>query len=370
MSHLRSDRCVPVVVAVALLCAISSARAKELDQFSDRRWQLAYYVGGYRALEGAPGPAQIDGTLDAEMNRLLRELEEELNDAEPEDELDRVRCIQRIFQHPLLAELVTPYEEWLRLKAPVPLYRVRDKGIWGHGVDYDDMRLSWYIEASPILQLAGVMIGVDKPGHFLAQGFQYYRRYRGLPRSWSEAQKLAALRHYGHEMETGNLGVATTGVYSFADLAANWQGFLFHRALFEDVEQDSVQHAAYFRMDAKGRYHLARPFRWAEWVTSDWDEALNPAHAQERPLYDKLVENFWRRPGHGARPSICEEYLSDPQAFLGPARLLWPRSKYAEVRSDGSAAGYPIDVTRICARPIRAGRPAQPNPRGPASATR
>jgi hypothetical protein len=103
-------------------------------------------------------------------------------------------------------------------------------------------------------------------------------------------------------------------------------------------------------MDAKGRYHLTRPFHWAEWVTPDWDEALNPAHAKERPLYDKLVENFWRRPGRGARPSVCEDYIADPQGFLGPTGLLWPRSKYAEVRSDGSAEGYPIDITQICSQ--------------------
>jgi hypothetical protein len=353
MSRQRFERrTVAVVAGLALLAVSATALAKELDQFSDRRWQLAYYAGGYRALKDAPGPAQIDRTLDAEMNRLLRELEEELNDAEPETELERVRCIQRVFQHPLLAELLTPYEEWLRLEAEVPLYRVRAKGIWGYAVDYDDLRLSWYIEASPVLQAAGVMLGIDKPGHFLAQGFQYYTRYRGLPQAWSETQKLAALRRYGHEMELGNLGVATTGVYSFADLAANWQGFLFHRALFEDVEHDGVKHAAYFRIDTEGRFRLTRPFHWAEWVTPDWDEALNPSHAQERRLYDKLVQNFWRRTGSGdaTRPSVCEDYLSDPQGYLGSTRLLWPRSRYAELRGDGSAMGHPIDVRRICAR--------------------
>ena len=42
-----------------------------------------------------------------------------------------------------------------------PLLGRRDKGIYGNAVDYDDMRMAWYIELSPIVMVAGVLIGID-----------------------------------------------------------------------------------------------------------------------------------------------------------------------------------------------------------------
>lgn len=332
-----------------LLSYAAPAHAKELDQFSDRLRVLEYYAGGYEQISGAPSPERVDALLDAKMNELLDELAQRLSADPSADEAALVAHARSVFQHPLLAELITPYEEWAKRDPRLPLYRVRDKGIYGHAVNYDDMRMTWYIELSPIIQVSGVLIGLDKLGHFLAQGFQYFEHYRSLGPAMTVPERAARVREYGHEQEVGQLGIATGGVYSLADLASNWAGMLFFLALFDDVRVEAEQHARYFARDAEGVYRRARDFHWSEWVTADWDEVINPAFAEKRALFDKVVENFWRpsgAPGSQA-PSICAVYRAQPAAFMGPARVA-TRSHYALPERVRQVAPYPIDVKRIC----------------------
>lgn len=345
-------------IVLALVCFMEAgARAKELDPFTDRLLVLRYYAGGYRSIRGAPGPARIDAVLDARMNELLDQLERDLRRTRPQTIAERERSVGRVFQHPFVPELVTPYEEWIKHDAHVPLYKVRDKGIYGHGVDYDDVRMTWYIELSPILQVSGVVIGLDKLGHFLAQGYGYHVRYSELTRV-PEALRLAALRELGHETELRQLGLATGGVYSFADLAANWAGFIFFSALFDDVDVEGDKHSRYFIANGDGTYRRVRDFHWSEWIRPDWDEALNPAAVAERELYDKIVTNMQRRPGPlgSRRPSICDNYVVSPVAYLGARRTLRDRSRYALPERARSAARYAIDVRTICG-PVHSAMP-------------
>jgi hypothetical protein len=343
------------LLAVLIAASPGRAAAKELDQFTDRALVLRYYAGGYRAIPGAPGPERVDAVLDARMNELLEALERALAADPPSTLAARDRLVREVFQHRYVPELVTPYEEWIKHDAHVPLYKVRDKGIFGHAVDYDDARLTWYIELSPIVRVSGVLMGIDKLGHFLAQGFQYYEQHRALSRELPASARYEALRGYGHAQEVGALGIATGGVYSFADLAANWAGMLFFLALFDDIDVEGEQHARYFEPTASGGYRLSRTFHWSEWVSPDWDEVLNPAAVAQRALLDKIADNMHRRAGpKGARrKSICDRYLADPAAFLGPHRPLLAREHYALSKHASANAPFALDIRVICVSPPR-----------------
>jgi hypothetical protein len=336
-------------LALALCCLAHTASAKEVDQLTDRVAVLAYYAGGYREIAGALNPDQVEAALDAEMNRLLDQLKAKLDAHPPRSEAQRTELVRETFQHRYLPELITPYEEWVDNESGLPLYTVRDKGIFGHAVNYDDVRMTWYIPLSPVVMIAGVLIGTDKLGHFLAQGFQYFEHYQQV-RARDEAARLSAVRALAHAQEMGQLGVATGGMYSFADLASNWDGMLFFMALFDDVAVEGANHARYFTSDGRGRLVRTRDFRWAEWVTPDWDEVLNPTHTEQRALYDKIVANVWRRPGGPAsqRPSICESYVRDPSAYLGAKRGLRPRSGYVPAPQATAAAPFALDIRAMC----------------------
>jgi hypothetical protein len=339
-----------VALLGSLLGWISPAMAKEPDQFSDRLSVLDYYDRSYRTLPDAPGPQAVDRVLDARMDRLLDQLAAQLQESPPRSLAERDELVRAVFQHPLLAELITPYEEWVKHEAPVPLYKVRDKGIYGHAVDYDDVRMTWYIELSPTIQIAGATIGIDKLGHFLAQGFSYLQLMRASPPSLTQQQRMAAVRQLGHRQEYGSLGVATTGIYSFADQAANWAGMWFYVALFESVEDAGKRHAPYFARGDDGRYRRTREFHWAEWLTADWDEVLNPSAAQSATFFRKIADNFRRKTAtrNGPPASICDHFRTDPKRFLAGEPALRPRESYALPAAAAKLVPHAVDVRSIC----------------------
>jgi hypothetical protein len=76
-------------------------------------------------------------------------------------------------------------------------------------------------DLSDVVNIKGHLIGLDKMGHFFAEGWQYYSMLQ------SEEKSLYDALAWGRERESGLFGYTTTGIFSFADLAANFNGMRF-----------------------------------------------------------------------------------------------------------------------------------------------
>lgn len=166
------------------------------------------------------------------------------------------------------------------------------------GAPVSATRVNFFFGIGRTLNLAGSLVGSDKLGHFFSQGFKYYRRHRA---GWSEDELLAR----GRYAERWLFGQLTTGVFSNADLVANYEGYLFYRSLFED---DIVPGKPAIIEWLGSGARLRRPFDWRDHVNAYWDEALNPG------LYDGLLKH--RVLGHLAE--LCESYSETPEAFVAP----------------------------------------------------
>jgi hypothetical protein len=77
--------------------------------------------------------------------------------------------------------------------------------------------------AGAAAKIDGICVGTDKLGHFFQQGYQYYERARS-----TTGGTTAAAVSMGRSQEIGISGLAATGVYSNADLAANKDGLAFY----------------------------------------------------------------------------------------------------------------------------------------------
>lgn len=126
------------------------------------------------------------------------------------------------------------------------------------------------VPLDPAVSLGGVTVGTDKIGHFITRGLYYYDRY--LERRAAGMSEQAAERDVivvGFKEERGWLGYGTNGVLSFADLEANWQGYLMFRELCENPATGLVlEH---------DQWMLREPFSIARWVTPCWDEGFYPS---------------------------------------------------------------------------------------------
>ena len=161
--------------------------------------------------------------------------------------------------------------------AELPLHAARGARFWGLG---------------RTLNINGSYIGTDKLGHFLSQGRKFYSRYQRLGSIERAAERTA-------RWEALIWGRLLSGIFSNADLVANYEGFLFYKGLFQNgVVGDKV---AMFRWE-DGRPVRQRTFSWADHVNEFWDETLNPnsyvaaivPHMQRRIL--RLCDDYARRP--------------------------------------------------------------------------
>ena len=95
--------------------------------------------------------------------------------------------------------------------------KLRFFGIWSKAVD-------------PTINVNGVYFGTDKLSHFLGSGYEYFSKYLNMKRNGmgGHEAELYAIR-WGLVMEKTILGLWPVGIFSFADLEANYQGFLMAR---------------------------------------------------------------------------------------------------------------------------------------------
>lgn len=156
-------------------------------------------------------------------------------------------------------------------------------------------RVAAMFGVGPTIKVNGVLIGSDKLGHFLSQGRKFWRRYL---KSSDEAQ---AANHSAYT-ERALFGQMTTGVYSNADLVANYEGFRFYLSLFEDGVVPGKPAILSWQDD---RWVVQRAFTFADHVNEYWDEALNVNHFDSL-LYPHMKERLL---------TFCPDYSAAPEAF-------------------------------------------------------
>jgi hypothetical protein len=148
-----------------------------------------------------------------------------------------------------------------------------------------------WIPDSPTIEVAGVRFGADKLSHFFSSGWRYRQKYlaakkRGLP----DQQAQDAAVHWGVLEERTTNGLLTDGVFSRADLEANFAGMRFFQSLCEGPDP-------MLALDAN-EWKVRRSFDWREYVTPGWDESYHVSiysASRWRKVRPRLIEYCGRR---------------------------------------------------------------------------
>lgn len=139
-----------------------------------------------------------------------------------------------------------------------------------------------YMTLSPTVRMFGTEFGTDKLDHFFQQGYKYYTIRKdaiskGLTRH--EAAKKAV--KWGQMTERTYFGLLISGVYSNADLYANYAGMKFYEGLTEAISVgDQTRPAILVLKDGKWNIadgpklhdNLLKPF-----ISGHLNEAFNPS---------------------------------------------------------------------------------------------
>lgn len=293
-----------VLLATALCVAPQFCGAYETDQFSNRLSPIE------------DSTLLLDGRVNLSITELAAEWKGPRNDK---------KVVNGIYNDIGGRHWVDKIERWAMQSEDVERLQPDRRSSIYAGHPLWAARVAKLFGVGPTIKLNDVLIGSDKLGHFLSQGRKFYFRYLKL-RDETEAAKHSAYT------ERALFGQMTTGVYSNADLVANYEGYRFYRSLFED---DIVPgKPAILKWDGD-QWVVQRPFTWADHVNEYWDEALNVNH-YDALLYPHIKDRLLE---------FCPDYEKAPEQYeINNEEILWDR--YAHLRlKDGSE----LRLSNLCA---------------------
>jgi hypothetical protein len=252
-----------------------------------------------------------------------------------------------------------------RYPGQIVAFRAGGAGVYRNAFPWPDLRgLAHGLLSSTIL-VHGVYIGTDKIGHFTDVGVGYYWTYQKALRDGAdEPAAIAAAVASGATglySEAGLLGLAGTGCYGNADLAANFAGMLFYRNLTEPVWVNGairqplvVRDGPYWRLADHVRPDapLLRPF-----VTDHWDEALNPN------LMDRALRPAVRRAALTRTAGLFDRYADvdgRPRGYQFFAQKQFELSRY--FGTDYGHAGGPAELIGMAELAYSMGAIDRPSP--------
>jgi len=127
---------------------------------------------------------------------------------------------------------------------------------------------SFFLSIDRVVNVGGVYFGTDKLSHFTGSGYLYYSNYlkaKKQGRSRIDSIKYAIKK--GYKMECGIIGIKSTGVFSYADLEANFQGMLMSIDMCEGENP-------YLYSDGN-KWFVTQNVDFRNYVNPYWDESFN-----------------------------------------------------------------------------------------------
>ena len=133
-----------------------------------------------------------------------------------------------------------------------------------------------------------LVIGSDKFGHWIGQGYEYHLRTK---ENYKHLKK--ALDH-GAFLENSILGLKASGIYSYGDLSANLMGMVFWDNLIDEDAKVSYSHITRPKgpyIKCEGKKWVLNPkqiFDFKDFITPAWDETINYSYPYSKVMADKI----------------------------------------------------------------------------------
>ena len=162
-----------------------------------------------------------------------------------------------------------PVENWLLLTLNSEEIFPDHLDYVGESIYQDPFRsyIPWF-GLAPNIQLNGFYLGTDKLSHFASTGMIYYRiflkeKQRG--RTDEEAERRAI--DWGIRDEKSVHGFWSSGVFSYSDLEANYQGLKFYRQFCEGRQ-------SFLEKNEQGVWIMRSFPDLRKYVSAHWDETF------------------------------------------------------------------------------------------------
>lgn len=164
-----------------------------------------------------------------------------------------------------------------------------------------------YLTISPTVKMYQSEFGTDKIAHFFQQGYSYYKIYgRAILKGHAPADAVRKAIRWGRMTERNFYGTLVSGVYSNADLAANYVGMKFYQNLTQPIKMADTTKPAVLSLKngawALGEKSDSQGVILKSFISNHFNEALNPS------IFNNLIglRSYVRRT---VKKRSCEQWL-------------------------------------------------------------
>lgn len=224
------------LAALIAIIGIPSAQAEETEQFSLPPGEL---------IDLGPISSRILYTL---IESILTRINADIQPLLPREKQNRhvAARLEQLRNDFLISDRIFDktgpgFPRWLRENTPPEtLKQAQFREVWPWNNAYwlvFSQSPSSVLELSPTVNMYGAYVGTDKLGHFFMQGHTYFKIYSHYIKWGKTAEQAhAAMIAYGQLIEQTYLGTLINGIYSNADLSANYAGWKFYMNLTHSIK--------------------------------------------------------------------------------------------------------------------------------------
>ena len=182
---------------------------------------------------------------------------------------------------------------------------------------------------SPLIKVGGYVIGVDKLEHMFGMGYAYFKRHHINGMSLRRGLKI------GIASEKTYLGgnMLATGVFTYADLAANFNGMRFWNHMLQkedDVLGKAHNYGPYITCDA-GKWKQNKEIDFTNYVDMSMQENVNCSKFATKKGVKKFKASLDRLNKETGRSASCP---------ISPSMLEEAASRYLVPMKDGTTIDH------------------------------
>lgn len=198
---------------------------------------------------------------------------------------------------------------------------------------------------SPAVQIGDIQVGTDKIGHFLGVGYLYYKTYlASLRQNRSEQEAIDNALLFGEFAEKSYFGYVATGVYSFSDLVANFEGFQFYL----NLEKAYQGKTALFRCNSSNQWEVNRDFDWHDYINDAWNEAINCSFFRTSTMGQKVDQQVSALESRYGKKFHCPIRVNQVDALVSKYGDYTPRLLHLDyLKNNKLYAQLRFDVSNI-----------------------
>jgi len=250
-----------VIGLAGLLTHPWTASAAEIDSVTDREIRLS----------------DASGAIERRLNDALRLGVERANArGEVCDESVLYAELRHAFASPFIGHVIA---ESLNDDEALDSRRVRRADSIYRDLGLLDAVSVYWKDLSAVVRVGDTLMGVDKIGHFVVEGWAYFET------ADLEGEGVEAAMTWGENAEDTYFGFYTTGVHSYADLVANLEGLRFWQDVVgrfdrpipggRSSRRPLVRCGRRLGLFGERRWRVAHGIDLDDYVSPAWDEGVN-----------------------------------------------------------------------------------------------